>query len=243
MKRTLTPARTRARASGVPGERLVIFDVDGTLVDSTYHHALTWQRAFAAHGISLPMWRIHREIGKGGDRLVADLAGEQVEREQGETLRDLQHERYAELVDEVQPLAGAHDLLVQVKGDGWRIALASSGHAEELDRYLELLDVAGVPDALVSSADVETTKPAPDLLALAHERAAPGVPARLVLMVGDATWDCHAAHRAGFTPIAVLSGGIGRDELEQAGAAAVFSTLQELRDALDDLASLRGNVR
>jgi HAD superfamily hydrolase (TIGR01509 family) len=219
----------------MPAERLAIFDVDGTLVDSTYHHALAWQRAFAAHEIALPMWRIHREIGKGGDRLVPDLAGEQVEREQGDALRDLQHERYTELVDEVQPLAGAHELLVTAKRDGWRIALASSGHAEELDRYLELLDLADVPDALVSSADVETTKPAPDLLGLARERAAPNVEPGSVLMVGDAVWDCEAARRAGFTPVAVLSGGIGRDELERAGAAAVFATLHELRDALERL--------
>jgi len=219
----------------MPAERLVIFDVDGTLVDSTYHHALAWQRAFAEHGIALPMWRIHREIGKGGDRLVPDLAGEEVERERGETLRDLQHQRYSELVDEVQPLAGAHDLLVQAKADGWRIALASSGDAEQLDRYLELLDVAGVPDAIVSSADVETTKPAPDLLGLARDRAAPDVPSHSVLMVGDAVWDCEAAHRAGFTSVAVLSGGIGRDELERAGATAVFATLREMRDALDRL--------
>jgi phosphoglycolate phosphatase-like HAD superfamily hydrolase len=219
----------------MPGERLAIFDVDGTLVDSTYHHALAWQRAFAAHGIALPLWRIHREIGKGGDRLVPDLAGERVERERGEALRELQHERYAELIDEVQPLAGAHDLLLHAKREGWRIALASSGRAEELERYLELLDVAGVPDALVSSADVETTKPAPDVLGLAHRRAAPDVPARSVLMVGDATWDCEAARRAGFTPVAVLSGGIGRDELVRAGAAAVFATLDELRESLDRL--------
>ncbi|HKG39288.1 MAG TPA: HAD family hydrolase [Conexibacter sp.] len=219
----------------MPAERLAIFDVDGTLVDSTYHHAIAWQRAFAAHEIALPMWRIHREIGKGGDRLVPDLAGEQVERERGEALRELQHERYGELLEEVQPLAGAHDLLVQAKRDGWRIALASSGHAEELERYLELLDAADVPDALVSSADVESTKPAPDLLGLAREQAAPDVAPDSVLMIGDAMWDCRAARRAGFTPVAVLTGGIGREELEQAGAAAVFPTLQELQDSFDSL--------
>jgi HAD superfamily hydrolase (TIGR01549 family) len=219
----------------MPAERLAIFDVDGTLVDSTYHHALAWQRAFAEHRIALPMWRIHREIGKGGDRLVPDLAGDQAELEHGEALRDLQHERYGELLDEVQPLAGAHDLLVEAKRDGWRIALASSGHAEELERYLRLLDVAGVPDAIVSSADVESTKPAPDLLGLARERAAPDVAPDAVLMIGDAVWDCQAARRAGFTPVAVLTGGIGRDELEQAGAAVVVATLEELQGGLDRL--------
>jgi HAD superfamily hydrolase (TIGR01509 family) len=216
-------------------KRLAIFDVDGTLVDSTYHHALAWQRAFDEAGIGLPMWRIHREIGKGGDRLVPDLAGGHVEREHGDALRERQHERYAELIDEVQALPGAHELLVAAKRDGWRVALASSGRADELERYLTLLDVVGLPDAVVSSADVETTKPAPDVLALARERAASDVPPAAVLMVGDATWDCEAARRAGFVPVAVLSGGIGRDELERAGAAAVFATLDELREALDGL--------
>jgi HAD superfamily hydrolase (TIGR01509 family) len=215
--------------------RLAIFDVDGTLVDSTYHHALAWQRAFREHRIALPMWRIHREIGKGGDRLVPDLAGEQAEREHGDALRERQQERYAELIDEVQPLPGAHELLVAAKRGGWRVALASSGRPDELERYLALLDVEGLPDAVVSSADVETTKPAPDVLALAREQAAPDVPPQAVLMVGDATWDCESARRAGFVPVAVLTGGIGRDELERAGAAAVFATLDELREALDTL--------
>jgi HAD superfamily hydrolase (TIGR01549 family) len=217
------------------GERLAIFDVDGTLIDSTYHHALAWQRTFAEDEIAVPMWRIHREIGKGGDRLVPDLAGEQVERERGETLRDRQHERFAELLEEIQPLPGAHELLVEAKRDGWRIAVASSGHAEELERYLRLLDVEGVPDAVVTSADVSSTKPAPELLGLARDRAAPDVPSQSVLMVGDAVWDCEAARRAGVTPVAVLSGGIGREELERAGAAAVFGSLHELRGVLDRL--------
>jgi HAD superfamily hydrolase (TIGR01509 family) len=219
----------------MPAERLAIFDVDGTLVDSTYHHAFAWQRTFREAGIALPMWRIHREIGKGGDRLVPDLAGERVERERGDELRARQHERYAELLDEVQPLAGAHELLARAKRDGWRVALASSGRADELERYLTLLDAEGLPDAVVSSADVEVTKPAPDVLGLARERAAPGVAPEAVLMVGDATWDCEAARNAGFTPVAVLTGGIARAELEAAGAAAVFATLEELGGELERL--------
>lgn len=215
--------------------RLAIFDVDGTLVDSTYHHALAWQRAFREQEIELPMWRIHRAIGKGGDRLVPDLAGEQAEREHGDALRERQHELFAELLDEVRPLPGAHELLVAFKRAGWRVALATSGRPDELERYLALLDAEGLPDAVASSADVETTKPAPDVLALAHEQAAPDVPPQAVLMVGDATWDCESARRAGFLPVAVLCGGIGRDELQRAGAAAVFATLDELREALDRL--------
>jgi HAD superfamily hydrolase (TIGR01509 family) len=216
---------------------LAIFDVDGTLVDSTYHHAIAWHRAFRQHELVVPMWRIHRAIGKGGDRLVPDLAGDEAERRAGDALRDEQKDRYAELIDEVQPLDGAHELLAACKQRGWQVALASSGRADEVERYLGLLDAEGLPDAVVSSADVQTTKPAPDVLALAHERAAPRVPPDSVLVVGDATWDCEAARRAGMTPVAVLCGGFGRAELEEAGAAAVFATLGELTQALDGLLS------
>ncbi len=215
--------------------RLAILDVDGTLVDSTYHHALAWQRAFRRHDLQIPMWRIHRAIGKGGDRLVPDLAGEQAERARGDALRDLQHDLYAELLPEVQPLEGAHELLAALKRGGWRIALASSGRADEIEHYLEMLDANGLPDAVVSSADVETTKPAPDVLGLAREQAAPNTDPSAALVIGDATWDCIAARRAGMTPVGVLSGGVSRAELTAAGAAAVFETLPQLQAARDEL--------
>lgn len=215
--------------------RLAILDVDGTLVDSTYHHALAWQRAFRRHELAIPMWRIHRAIGKGGDRLVPDLAGEAVERDAGDELRALQHDLYAELIDEVQPLDGAHELLAALKDDGWLVALASSGRADEIAHYVQLLDADGLTDAVVSSADVETSKPAPDVLELARERAAPDADPSAAVMIGDATWDCEAARRAGMTPVGVLSGGFGRAELEEAGAVAVFETLSELRAARDEL--------
>jgi HAD superfamily hydrolase (TIGR01509 family) len=215
--------------------RLAIFDVDGTLVDSTYHHAIAWQRAFRERAIELPMWRIHREIGKGGDRLVPDLAGAQVEAERGEALRALHDERFRELIEEVRPFGGAHELLVGCAERGWRVAIASSGQPQELERYLRLIGVEGLPDAVISSDDVETTKPAPDVLRLAHERAAPELGPEAVLVVGDATWDCEAARRAGMTPVGVLCGGFSRHELCEAGAAAVFATLGELLAALDGL--------
>ncbi len=163
----------------------MIFDVDGTLVDSTYHHALAWQRAFRACDVTIPMWRIHRQIGKGGDRLVGDLAGEEVERDRGDEIRAVQRERFLELIGEVQPLDGAHELLLACKEAGWRVALASSGRPDEVEYYLHLLDVDGLPDVVLSSADVDTTKPAPDLLTIAHERA--GGEARQVRHSSSAT--------------------------------------------------------
>ncbi len=173
--------------------RLAIFDVDGTLVDSTYHHALAWQRAFARYEVQLPMWRIHREIGKGGDRLVPDLAGESVEQAHGDRLRETQRVRFMELIEEVRPLDGARALLADCKRRGWRIALASSGRDEEIDRYLRLLGAEDVPDAVISSGDVATTKPAPDMLERAHRAAGADLDAARVLVVGDSTWDCAAA--------------------------------------------------
>ncbi|HEU4721169.1 MAG TPA: HAD family hydrolase [Gemmatimonadaceae bacterium] len=220
--------------------RLAILDVDGTLVDSTYHHALAWHRAFSRHHLAIPMWRIHRAIGKGGDRLVPDLAGEDAERRAGNALRNLQHDLYADLLPEVEPLEGAHELLATFKQDGWRIALASSGRADEIERYLDLLDAHDLPDAVVSSADVETTKPAPDVLQLAHEQAAPDLAPGAALVIGDATWDCEAAHNAGMTPVGVLSGGFSRAELEEAGAIAVFETLPQLTVAREQLLAATG---
>jgi len=234
--------REAGRCTRMPA-RLAIFDVDGTLVDSTYHHALAWQRAFARHDLRIPMWRIHRAIGKGGDRLVPDLAGDEVERDRGDALRDLQHDLYAELIDEVQPLDGAHELLAAFKHDGWRVALASSGRPDEIERYLDLLDAHDLPDAVVSSSDVDSSKPAPDVLQLALERAAPDADPSDALMIGDATWDCEAARRAGMTPVGVLSGGFGREELEAAGAVAVFETLPRLTAAREQLLSRSTTVR
>ena len=218
--------------------RLAIFDVDGTLVDSTYHHALAWQRAFRRHDLQIPMWRIHRAIGKGGDRLVPDLAGEDVERRARDALRDLQHDLFADLIGEVQPLDGAHELLVAFKDDGWRIALASSGRPDEIERYLDLLDAHDLPDAIVSSSDVDSSKPAPDVLQLALEQAAPHLNADDALMIGDATWDCEAARSAGMTPVGVLSGGFSRTELEEAGAVVVFEALPQLQAMRDSLLAM-----
>lgn len=215
--------------------RLAIFDVDGTLVDSTYHHALAWQRAFRACEITLPMWRIHRQIGKGGDRLVSELAGDEVERAHGDGIRQLHEQRYGELIDEVVPLSGAHELLVACKDDGWRVALASSGRPHELRHYLDALDVEPLLDAILTSADVDVTKPAPDLFAAAHERAGGDLPTSAVLAVGDSPWDCTAAREAGMTAVGVLWGGFCRQELEEAGAAAVFADCDALRRELGSL--------
>jgi phosphoglycolate phosphatase-like HAD superfamily hydrolase len=208
-----------------------ILDVDGTLVDSNYHHALAWYRAFREHGVTPPVWRIHRHIGMGGDQLVAGVAGDEVERRSGDAIRETEGEIYMKLIDEVEPLDGARGLIEELGRRVDRVVLASSAKEQEVDRYLDLLDARELADAWTTSADVSSTKPEPDLVHAALE----AVDADSGLMVGDTTWDCEAAGRAGVPCVAVLTGGFAEPELLDAGAAAVFEDLSALRSELGRL--------
>ncbi len=207
-----------------------ILDVDGTLVDTNFHHALAWYRAFRQHGIVLPIWRIHRSIGMGGDQLVPSLTDERTEEEQGQDIRTAEKALYMALIEEVEPFAESRELIEDLKGRGHAVILASSAKADEIDFYLDLLDARELADGWTSSADVENTKPEPDLVMAAVEKAGGG-PA---VMIGDTTWDCHAAGRAGLETIAVRTGGFSAEELREAGARSVFDSVAELRGALDE---------
>jgi HAD superfamily hydrolase (TIGR01549 family) len=207
-----------------------ILDVDGTLVDTNYQHALAWYRAFRHYGIVLPVWRIHRHVGMGGDQLVKALAGPYVEERQGDDIRTAEKELYGELIDEVEPFDGARELIVELKRRGHTVVLASSAKQEELDHYLDLLDSRELVDDWTTSADVEATKPEPDLVDVAREKAGGGE----AVMVGDTAWDCKAAERAGVPTIAVLTGGFSESELREAGALAVYESIADLREALDE---------
>jgi HAD superfamily hydrolase (TIGR01509 family) len=207
-----------------------ILDIDGTLVDTNYHHALAWYRAFRTHEVVLPLWRIHRHIGMGGDQLVAALAGEEFDAEHGDAVRDAEKQGYMELIEEVEPLDGARDLLVRLQRRGQTIVLASSAKRDEVDHYLELLGARELADGWTASADVEKTKPHPDLVAAAIDKAGGGPAA----MLGDSVWDCEAAGRAGVPTIGLRTGGFSEQELREAGAACVFTNLRDLLDRLDD---------
>jgi HAD superfamily hydrolase (TIGR01549 family) len=207
-----------------------ILDVDGTLVDTNYQHALAWYRAFSRHGIVLPVWRIHRHVGMGGDQLVEAVAGAKVEEAQGDDVRAAEQELYGQLIGEVEPLDGARELITELKRRGHTVVLASSAKQEELDHYLELLDVHDLVDDWTTSADVQATKPEPDLVEAARTKAGEDE----AVMVGDTTWDCEAAERAGIPTIAVLMGGFSEAELRGAGAVAVFESAADLRDRLDE---------
>jgi HAD superfamily hydrolase (TIGR01509 family) len=209
-----------------------ILDVDGTLVDTNYQHAIAWYRAFRQHGIVLPVWRIHRHIGMGGDQLVEALTDADTEHKRGDDIRAVEKDRYFELIDEVEPFAGARQLIADLKDRGHSVVLASSAKADEIEHYLDLLDARELADAWTTSADVEATKPAPDLVHAALERAGSG--AAGAVMVGDTPWDVKAAAKAGVPTIAVRTGGFSTDELEGAGAVMVFESIEELRRRLDE---------
>jgi HAD superfamily hydrolase (TIGR01549 family) len=208
----------------------VILDVDGTLVDTNYQHALAWYRAFRQHDIVLPVWRIHRHIGMGGDQLVEALAGKRCDEERGDEIRAAEKALYLALIDEVEPFDGARELIADLKERGSTVVLASSAKESELDHYLELLEARDLADDWTTSADVEATKPAPDLVIAALEKAGGGE----AVMVGDTTWDCQAAGKAGVPTVAVLTGGFSEEELREAGAIAVYESIAVLRERLDE---------
>jgi HAD superfamily hydrolase (TIGR01509 family) len=207
-----------------------ILDIDGTLVDSNYQHTLAWYRAFRQHQIVLPVWRIHRHIGMGGDHMVRALAGDDVEEEKGDDIRAAEKPLYMALIEEIEPLEGARDLICDLKERGSTVVLASSAKAEEVEHYLDLLDARDLADAWTTSADVEKTKPEPDLVLAALEHAGDDD----AVMVGDSVWDCEAAGRAGIETVAVLTGGFSAAELREAGARQVFESIVELRERLDE---------
>jgi len=202
-----------------------ILDVDGTLVDTNYHHAIAWHRALHAHGHGVQMWKVHRHIGMGGDKIVAALAGEEAEEAEGDEIRATEGEAYGELIGEVEPMEGARRLIEDLREDGTTVILASSAKEDEVDHYLDLLDARDLVDGWTTSADVEQTKPAADLVRAALAKAGEG-PA---LMIGDSTWDVKAANAAEIPTLAVLTGGFSEEELREAGAAEVVESIEALR--------------
>lgn len=204
---------------------IAILDVDGTLVDTNYHHALAWHRALRAHDRQVQMWKVHRHIGMGGDQILDALIGEEAAAEQGDAIRAAETEAYGELIGEVEPMAGARELLEKLHAEEATTVLASSAKEEEVDHYLDLLDARELVDDWTTSADVERTKPHPDLVHAALDKAGAEGPA---VMVGDSVWDVKAARAAGVSTLAVLTGGFSEVELREAGATQVVESIGEL---------------
>ncbi|CAN5505323.1 HAD family hydrolase [soil metagenome] len=208
----------------------VLFDVDGTLVDSNYLHIHAWQRAFAEVDIPVAAWRIHRGIGMDGTELIRELSGDAPEDVRNE-LKDLHSRYYQETAALLKPLPGALDLIKRVEDLGLQVVLATSAPEDELALLRRVLDSDEVYSAVTSSEDVDTAKPEPDIVKIALERA--GVGAERAVFVGDAVWDVEACVRAELDCIGVLSGGVSRGELQTAGAVAVFEDTADLLAQLD----------
>jgi HAD superfamily hydrolase (TIGR01509 family) len=208
----------------------VVLDVDGTLVDTVYHHTVLWAQAFAAVGIDVPMWKLHRAVGMGGDRFVTEVAGEDAEKQHGDELRKLHDERFDEVIDRVKPLPGAAALLDELDRRGLNVVLASSGIGSQTERLIALVGGDEKSQGWTSSDDVDSSKPAPDLIEAAIEK----VDGSRSAVIGDAIWDVEAAKKAGLYSIGLLCGGFGEDELRRTGADLVFETPQHLLDHLDD---------
>lgn len=201
--------------------RAVLFDIDGTLVDSNDQHVIAWEEAFATIGAHFDRAAIHDQIGKGTDMLVPTLLpdlGEDEQERLGETHGTVFKTRFLE---GVRPFPGASDLLRRVHAAGQKVVLASSASKEELDHYVALLDAASLVDAGTSSDDVDATKPAPDIFATALEKVAPLTPAE-VIVVGDTPYDVEAAAKCGIAAVALRSGGFSDTQLTEAGAVAIY---------------------
>lgn len=207
----------------------VLFDIDGTLVDSNYLHVDAWDRALVAVDHPVDVWRIHRGIGMDAGRMLSELVGDDDALQQ--RAKDEHARLYADMADRLRPISGARDLLRELSRRGLTVVLATSAPQEELDALLAVLDLDEPVDAVTSAEDVDDAKPAPDVVGRALEKA--GAAASEAIMVGDAVWDIESAGRAGVTAVAVLTGGSSADQLRDAGAVAVYDDVASLLAQLD----------
>ena len=209
----------------------VILDVDGTLVDSNDAHARAWIDAFAACGITVSFAAVRRAIGMGGDKLMPHVAGVSQDSKQGEEVDKRRREIFRDqYLPAIRPFPRVRDLLQRFCSDGLRLGVASSASEDELERLLAIAEVSDLIAARTSSDDADNSKPDPDIVVAAIERA--HVPRERVMMLGDTPYDVQAATRAGIPIVALECGGWRRDELR--GASAVYLSPADLLSRYDD---------
>lgn len=206
-----------------------VFDIDGTLVDTNYHHVIAWYRAFRRFDVIVPAWQIHRGIGMGGDQMVAHVAGDEVEQKYGDDLREAWEQEFNPMLSSIVAFEPARGLLLEVKRRGLKVVLGSSGKKAHVEKFLDLLDARDIAESWTSSDDAENSKPAPDIV----EVAIKSVEGAKAVMVGDSIWDVEAANKLDVPTVCVRNGGFGVDELKEAGAAEVWESLSELVENLD----------
>lgn len=208
----------------------VVIDVDGTLLDSNYHHTIAWGRAFEHVGRTVPLWRIHRHIGMGGDLLIEAVAGTSFAGEHGEAVQERWEQEFDEIIEETQLLKGAKELLAELQRRDLKVALASSSIPKHAEYAIGLLDADRLADVATNAEDAEEAKPDPELIDVAVDKVKGGK----ACMIGDSVWDVQAASKGDLPTIGVLTGGYGRQELLDAGARVVYDDLEELLAHLDE---------
>ena len=207
--------------------RVVVLDVDGTLMDTNYLHTEAWAWAFERAGHRVPRIRLHKQVGKGAGLLIREFVDDE---ETVEKIQDLHSEYYGELQEYGHPLPGAKELISSLKERGYEVWLVTSAKDEELEHHMQELEAEENVDGVVNSSAVENPKPAPDIFEEALRRA--GATADETVAVGDAVWDVEAAREAGIRTVAVLSGGAYHTEaLEEAGAVAVYEDCAALLES------------
>jgi HAD superfamily hydrolase (TIGR01509 family) len=214
--------------------KAVIFDVDGTLIDSVDLHAEAWQRALAQFGHNIPYEEVRNQIGKGGDQLMPVFLSEQELREKGEELEKWRGELYKrEYMHRVRPFPRVRELLLRLKNEGKQIALASSAKDDEVKYYKEVAEISDLVDARTSSDDAEKSKPHPDIFKAALARL-DGVKAEEAIVIGDTPYDAQAAGKAGMATIGLLCGGFSKESLIKAGCVEIYLSPADLLDHFEE---------
>ncbi|MCR1161799.1 HAD family hydrolase [Paenarthrobacter sp. UW852] len=211
-------------------KRAVLFDVDGTLIDSSYFHAMAWWQAFRREGLDIEMSAIHRRVGMGGDKLIQSLVPDCTD-EMQEDLKSAHGAVFSTFWPTLRPFDSARDLLAACSNAGLAVGLASSAQERDLDVSRHLLDAGSSIDAWTSSDDAEESKPAPDILMACLEKL--GVDPEDAVFVGDAVWDVKAGAAIGVPVVALTCGGISEAELRDAGASEVYDNPQQLLEHLE----------
>jgi HAD superfamily hydrolase (TIGR01549 family) len=220
-----------------PRYSTVLFDIDGTLVDSNYLHVDAWARALEDVGHPVPVWRIHRAIGMDSAKLMEILLGDDLER-LGDEAKERHSTHYGRDAERLRSFDQAQELLRELAGRGVKVVLATSAPQEEFEVLQKVLEIDDAVAEITTAEDVSTAKPAPDVVQMALKKA--GVGPEEALMVGDAAWDMQAASKAGVAAIGVRTGGIGPSELTDAGAITVYDDVAHLLSELDASPLYRG---
>jgi HAD superfamily hydrolase (TIGR01509 family) len=220
----------------------VLFDIDGTLMDTNNLHVTAWVRAFRQGGYSIPPERITVEIGKGGDNLIPSILGEpqsKADEEEQQRISDGHGDEYMKLIDQARPFPAAANILALLHQRGIKIALATSAGDDEVKHYLGYLNADQNVDEITTIADVKDSKPAPDVFAVALKKL--GLEPSEAVAVGDTPYDISAARKIDLPCVAVVSGGFSRAQLEAAQPVAIFQNVSELQNHLDELIQLDFN--